>query len=310
MKVLFTGATGVLGRATIPRLISAGHDVRAVARSEKDRDWLEKLGARATKVDLFDGESIIHAVSGADTVVHFATSIPPLDEMPKRKSWEMNDRLRSEATNLLVDASIAEGASRFIQQSVTFFYADGADDWLDEGAAIAPPWDVLDSALDAEAHVERFKAAGGDGVVLRLGRLYGPGKASGDYVQALRSRRMPIVGSGDNYVSSLHTEDAATSVLAALTAPAGIYNVTDDEPFRSGELTEAMARAVGASSPRRVPAWMARLVAGKSAGLLTTSQRVSNRKLKELTGWSPAYPSAVDGWERLLDRSATDSTQV
>lgn len=296
MRILFTGATGVLGRETVPRLISNGTDVTALARSDEDAKWLEGLGARPVSVDLFDRRAVAEAMAGIDTVVHFATSIPALREMRKREAWRMNDRLRSEATRNLVDAAISEGASRFIQQSVTFFYAEGGDEWLDETASISPTWDVLDSAIEAEAHVERFTQTRGHGVVLRLARLYGPGRASRDQVEALQRRGLPIVGDGQNYVSSIHTRDAATAVVAGLTAPPGVYNVVDDDPARSAELTEAMAGAVGAKPPRRVPVWLARLAAGKSVSLLITSQRVSNRKLKDATGWAPSHPSAIEGW--------------
>ena len=64
MKILFTGATGVIGRASLPRLIGAGHEVTAVYRSPDDRQWLEDVGARAIDVDLFDSDVVALAVSG------------------------------------------------------------------------------------------------------------------------------------------------------------------------------------------------------------------------------------------------------
>lgn len=300
MKVLFTGATGVLGQASVPLLVADGHDVTGVARSSADPDRLAEAGARSIEADLFDAESVHQAMSGIDTVIHFATSIPPQSAMSKRSSWETNDRLRSTATELLVDAAIANGVERFIQQSVAFAYADGGDDWLDESSKIDPVWDVLESALVAESHVGRFRASGGTGVVLRLARLYGPGSASREFLEAVRNRSMPIVGGGDNYLSSIHSHDAATALAAAISAPDGTYNVADDGPMRSADNLTTLAAALSAPTPRRVPTWLARFAMGKATGMLTVSHRVSNRAFKSATGWQPAFPTAVEGWEQVV----------
>ena len=300
MRVLFTGATGVLGRAAVPQLVAAGHEVIAVARSDDDATWLSNTGAVPRWVDLFDPSAVHAAMGGVETVVHHATSIPPLKSMANRKAWQANDRLRSDATSILVDAATANDVARFVQQSITFIYADGGDSWLDETAPIAPTWDVLESALDAEANIDRFRDSGGAGVTLRLSRLYGPGPASAAYIASVAKRKLPIVGDGQNYVSSLHTHDAATATLVALTAPAGTYNISDDEPQRAADHTTTLAELLGAPEPRRVPGWLARLVAGDTITLLTTSQRISNSRFKESTGWEPKFPSATAGWQDVL----------
>jgi nucleoside-diphosphate-sugar epimerase len=216
--------------------------------------------------------------------------------MGKRQNWAMNDRLRSEATRHLVDAAMKREVERFIQQSVVFVYADGGEDWLDESSSIEPVWDVLDSALGAEAEVDRFRTHGGLGVVLRLARLYGPGAASHEYVESVRSRSLPIVGKGDNYVSSIHVFDAATALAAAIAAPDGTYNIGDDLPMRSGENLRALVAALGAPDPRRIPKWLAKLALRKAAEILTVSHRAKNDAFKSATGWQPGFPSAVEGW--------------
>ncbi len=300
MKVLFTGATGVLGREAVPMMVANGHDVTGVARNRDDETWLDSVGARPRVVDLFDMASIRDAMAGTDTVIHYATSIPAQTAMTKRRSWETNDRLRAEGTRDLVDAAIAAGVERFVQQSITFFYADGGDEWLDESSPIAPQWEVLESALVAEENVDRFRNAGGTGVTLRLSRLYGPGRASSDYIASVANRKLPIVDGGTNFISSLHTRDAATATVAALSAPDGIYNVSDDEPQRSGEHMRTLAQLLDAPEPRRVPIWLARIVSGRAVAFLTTSQRVSNASFKQATGWQPEFPSSTEGWENVV----------
>ncbi len=300
MKTLITGATGAIGREAVPRLIGAGHEVTGVARTESGRSWLTEVGARPVDVDLLDAGSVAAAVAGNDAVLHFATAIPPQDALTKRASWETNDRLRTEATAHLVDAALEHGIGTFVQESITFVYADGGGRWLDEDATIQLVWDILDSALDAEREVDRFAAGGGRGITLRLSSLYGPGRASGAYVASVAARKIPLVGNGEQYISRLHTHDAGTAIAAALDAPAGVYNVSDDEPLTARRDLEVLADLIGAKPPRRVPRWLARQVAGPAANLLAISHRVANKHFKDATGWLPRYPSAVEGWQDVV----------
>lgn len=305
MRILFTGATGVVGRRAVPLLTEAGHEVHAVYRSDKDRQWVESAGATPIRLDLFDTDAVHEAANGVDAIVHFATSIPPLMEMRRRSAWDANDRLRSIATKNLVAAALKNETGRFIQESVTFFYRDSGDGWIDEGTAVEPSWEVLDSALVAEGYVSQFTSSGGIGVSLRLASLYGPGRASAEYVAGVTARRFPVVGTGGNYVSFLHADDAATAVVAALEAPAGIYNVTDDQPVLAGEAVKSLAGKLGAKTPRQFPRWVAGLALGGAAKLLTNSQRVSNAHFKRATGWQPRFRSVLTGWDDVVADSTT-----
>lgn len=295
MKIFVAGATGVIGTELIPRLVDAGHDVTGISRTKSDHDQLEGSGARPVSVDLFDPDRLTTAAAGSDVVMNLATSIPPLAKMGRRRAWRVNDRLRSEGAANLVDAAIDVGATRFIQPSVAFIYADGDSAWMTENAPIDRPVSVMRSALEAEASASRFTRDGGVGVVLRLGRLYGPGRASAELVEMLRRGRGIVVGDGSNYVPNLHVVDAATAHVAALDVPAGIYNVVDDNPVRSLELAMAQAEAVGGKPPRRIPAWVGRLLMGDTVRVLADSQRVSNSRFKAASGWSPSYPDAISG---------------
>jgi hypothetical protein len=85
------------------------------------------------------------------------------------------------------------------------------------------------------------------------------------------------------------------AVAAALTLPAGTYNVVDDEPLTKGEYADALTRAAGKSSWVRVPGRLA-LLMGDRLTSLTPSLRVSNRRFRRLANWVPTYPSAREGW--------------
>ena len=307
MRVLFTGATGVIGQWTIPHLLANGHEVRAVARNSDAHRRLARLGAQPISANLFDPEEVTLAVEGVDAVINMATAIPPEHRMTKRDAWSMNDRLRSDATRVLIDAAIAGGAERFIQQSISLVYADGRDRWIDEQSPVDPVWEVLDSALDAESHVRRFTEQGGDGVSLRFSGLYGPGRVSDQFIAAVRARKMPIVGGGDNYVSHLHIADVATSIVAALAVPAGTYNVSDVCPVTRREDLDSLAAVLDAAPPRSIPGWLARIAAGPASRLLTVSHRISAARFTDATGWQPIKTSVVSGWQGVVGPAVTAS---
>jgi nucleoside-diphosphate-sugar epimerase len=296
MNVLVTGATGVIGRQAVPRLLQAGHDVAGVARSDAGAGWLRAVGATPVQVDLFDPAT----VAVANAVVHLATAIAPLARMRRPNAWRTNDRLRTHATRNLVDAAIAAGAEVLVQESISFVYPDGGAAWLDESATVDPPVAGTRSALVAEAETDRFASAGGRRVALRMARLYGPGRASAELADMVLARRAFVVGHGGNYVSSLHVDDAETAVAAALTVPSGIYNVGDDAPATALRWTASLAAALGAPPPRRLPVWVARRLLGGMADLLAVSQRVSNQAFCQGASWEPRYRSVEAGWPRAV----------
>lgn len=296
--VFVTGATGVLGRGVVARLTTAGHHVRAVARTPEREALLARLGAEPVAVDLFDADAVRRAVAGCDTVLHLATSIPPIHRVRSREAWADNDRLRRDATAVLVDAALAEGVTTLVAESITFVYADGGDAWLDEDAPVeVPEGSPLRSALALEAAVAGFTAAGGRGIVLRFGMFAGPEARSTD--EALRTARAGAaftVGRPGAFAAAIHTDDAADAVVAALDAPPGVYNVVDDEPLTRRAHNDAFTDAFGLRRGRFVPEAVARAVGGPGAAALSRSQRVSNRRFRDATGWAPRHPDARAAW--------------
>src|SRR6266542_179545 len=292
MKVFVAGATGVLGRPTVRALIEAGHEVRGTARGPEKAEMLRSLGADPVEVDLFDPVAVRAAVVGSEAVLHFATKIPPIMRMRWKGAWRENDRLRSLASRHLVDAAIAAGASVFLYESITFIYGEHGDDWIGEDGSLSISWASLKSTLDAERETKRFTEAGGRGVSLRYAAFYASyAQSTLDTIRLARRRMFPVPGDGSNFFSSIHVDDAATVAVAALQAPAGVYNVADDEPLRMRDYAKAITDAFGLKPPRRVPKWLFRLVGGGPAKYLLSSQRVTNARFKENTGWAPKYRS-------------------
>src|SRR5215218_3827794 len=151
--VFVTGATGVLGRATVPQLLASGYTVRALSRGEANDASIRALGAEPVRGDLFDPVSLARAVAGADAVLHLATRIPPSSEMRRRSAWVENDRIRAEGTKNLVDAALEAGAHVFVYPSFAFVYPNSGDSWIDAASTPVDPIDILHSTISAEREV-------------------------------------------------------------------------------------------------------------------------------------------------------------
>lgn len=300
MRIFLAGGTGAVGRPALAALIAAGHEVTAAVRNPEKRAQVEAAGAVPVVVDLFDPEAVAGAVAGHEAVVNLATSVPPLAAAARRSAWAAHDRLRTEASGHLVDAALAAGAARVVQESIVFVYPDGGDRWLDAATTEADPAALTASALVAEGHVARFTAAGGTGVVLRFGMFYGPGTAhSTALLRAARWGVALVAGPADAYTSSIHVDDAGAAVAAALGAPAGIYDVVEDEPATRREYAAALASAAGRRRTVRVPGRLARY-SGAQGQVMGRSQRVSNRRFREATGWAPRWRNVGEGFATLV----------
>ena len=297
MRVFLTGATGAIGPATVRGLLKQGHQVRAVARSDDKAAKLRALGAEPVAVDLFDGDAVKGAVDGCEAVLHLATNVPRLRRMATKKGWDTHNRLRTTATQLLVDAARTTGASKFVKESVTFLYPDRGDAWIDESALPDETIALLQPTIAGERIIDRFTAGGGQGVVLRFGSFYGPtARMIDESLRLARWRTSMVAGKPEAYVSSIHTDDVASAAVAALDAPPGIYNVVEDDPVTRRDYLDVFAAAFGLRKLRPVPSWAMRLGGGSAAEAVIRSQRVSNKKFRDATGWSPRYPSVRVGW--------------
>jgi nucleoside-diphosphate-sugar epimerase len=312
VRIFIAGGTGVVGRQLIPLLVNRGHRVVATARTAEKAAALEVAGAVATEVDGLDRSAVLRAVIAArpDVVVHQMTALATVTSFKDLDAaLTLTNRLRTEGTDHLLAAARAAGARRFVAQSFTGWpnAREGGRVKTEEDPLDPYPAPTMVQTLEAIRTLERAVLGASDlaGVVLRYGAFYGPGTslAPGGYVvEALRKRRLPIIGDGTGVWSFSHIADVAEATRLAIEGgPPGLYNVVDDDPAEVAVWLPQLARVIGARPPYRIPVWLGRLAAGEVGVRMMTEQRgSSNAKAKRLLGWQPAYSSWRDGFSRGL----------
>jgi len=300
MRVFVAGATGAIGTRLVPLLVERDHEVIGTSRSPERADRVRALGAEPVVLDLLDPAAVRKAIAAArpEAIVHQATALAGLRDFRNfDRSFAETNRLRTQGTDALLAAAREAGVSRFIAQSFAGWpYARTGGPVKSEDDPLDPnPAPSMRETHAAIRYLERAVTAAG-GVALRYGGFYGsPDDAQ---LEAVRKRRLPIVGDGGGVWSFVHLEDAATATVLVLERGAsGIYNVVDDEPASVREWLPALAAAIGAKPPRRVPRWLARIVAGEAGVTLMTEIRgASNAKAKRDLGWTLRYPSWRQGF--------------
>jgi nucleoside-diphosphate-sugar epimerase len=311
MKVFVAGGSGAIGRHLIPMLVEAGHSVVALVRTPEKGESIRAAGAEPVIGDLLDEGSVRAAVRDAapETVVHQATALSGLSGNPRRfdREFTTTNRLRTEGTDHLLRAAREAGARRLIAQSF------GGWPYVREGAPVKTEDDPLDpnppaAARESLAAIRYMEASvtgaeGVEGFALRYGGFYGPGTglARGEespFVDTIRKRRFPILDGGTGVWSFVQIQDAARATVAAVERGApGIYNVVDDDPAPVAEWLPALAEALDAKPPRRLPVWLGRIVGGELAvSLMTQVRGASNAKAKRELGWQLEFPSWREGF--------------
>lgn len=303
MRVFVAGGSGVIGQRLVPQLIARGHQVTATTTNADKLDLLQQLGADAFVMDGLDAASVGEAVAaaGPDAIVNQMTGLS--EEHAGRPNPRRMDRffaatnqLRSDGIDHLLAAADATGVSHVVTQS------HASMNGVRTGGRVKTEEDPLEvmEGTKAVRHLEDIVVAAG-GAVLRYGGFYGAG-TNGDQIKFVRKRLLPLVGGGTGYFSWVHLDDAASAtVLAVETTAQGVFNIVDDEPAPVSEWLPHLAACAGAKPPRRIPAWLARMVAGEMmVGMMIEGRGFSNAKAKRELGWKLDHPSWRQGFEKEL----------
>jgi nucleoside-diphosphate-sugar epimerase len=301
MHVFVAGATGVLGRRLVERLADRGHNVTGLTRDDAGGRTVESRGGTAVRGDVTE-ESVRKSVGNADCVVHAATAVPT--GKPSAEDWARDRRVRREGARNLASAAAERGA-RYVGQSVTWVARPDGGGEFGPGNSPNPT-----RATRASAEAEReARDNHSDPVLLRCGWYYGPESAhTRQFGEQLLAGRMVVPGQGwlgrdSATLSYLHTRDAARAFVAAIEGDAtGTYHVVDDQPARVGDFLRALADALDAPQPRRVPGWLLRPVLGKdTVRILTTDTVTANDQFCEAFDWAPSVPDCRAGAERVAE---------
>lgn len=308
MKIFITGATGVLGRPTTRLLAARGHEVWALVRNEERAALAHQLGAHPIVGDLFDAEFVRTALrdvaEAGGAVLHLATAIPKKTN-PRTRDWAMNDRVRREGTRNLLEAVRGQKLHSFVLQSIAFLYGDTRGLWKREEDPL--PRRVarnLRSAVELEqAGLQAYQLYETPVVILRGALFYGPeAYSTRAMLDAIRHRRLPIIGSGEQYWHYIYVDDMARGCVIAAESPAPgeIFNVADDWSFHARDLLNYLAVQLNAPAPLTLTGAVARLLGGSTAALMMQSARFRTDKIKRMLGWTPQYPTYREGFAEIL----------
>jgi len=306
MNIFVTGATGVLGKSLVPRLVKAGYTVSAMSRTPENDDRLRRAGAHPVQVDLFDVEALKQALAGHEAIYHLATEIPPSTQIGRSSAWLENDRLRRDGARNLVEAALAVGTVQtIIYPSFDFLYPSSGDTWLDAQATPVKTA-TLSSTVEAEEAVARFAESDPTkqrrGISLRLGAFYGPeAPSSWEMLDYARKGIGALPGARAGYLPQIWLQDAISTLLLALMepVPSGVYDIVDDEPVTRAQMFTLLAHAVGRKRLFVLPDLLMRMMAGAKYADMSRSLRISNRLFKAVSSWQPSVPTARIGWEQL-----------
>lgn len=299
MRIFVAGASGVIGRQLVPLLESAGHTVIGMARTVRG-----EMGSTTVAADAMDRDAVFRAVeqSEPDAIVNMLTAIPDRIN-PKRidQDFAATNELRVHGTTNLLYAAQRAGVSHFISQSIAFGYEPRQSVLADEKAALwHDPPKPFATIMEGVKRLESITLAG-HGTVLRFGHLYGPETGftyDGWFFKEVQRGKMPMVGDGTATFSFLHTYDAASAIVAALsTKQSGIFNIVDNEPTQVREWLPELARMLGAPAPKRLPVLLAGLAMGSwGVAYMTRLRGADNTRAKTELNWHPTYASWRDGF--------------
>lgn len=292
-----TGASGFLGGVVCDELLQRDHEVHALVR----REGSQPPGTAALAGDLTDAGSLRSAVESVapECVVHLAA------EIASQRDPAKVERVNVDGTRSLIAACEAAGVRRIVFSS-TVVTGDAKGAVLDEETELPVETAYGRSKQEGERLLRESTL---EEVIIRPSHVYGPG---GWFVEEFVDRirqpgRFAVIGAGENWWDVVRVEDVARACVdAAERAPAGaLYHVVDDQPITFYDFVALAATALGKGPPRRIPAWLARVVAGADpVRAVTRSAKSSNAHIKSELGWEPRFPTAREGVPDAIARLA------
>lgn len=300
VRVVVAGGTGVIGRAAVPALREAGHEVAVLSRTAAQESQILAAGAVPLPGDVLDVDSMAAACQGADAVVNLASAVPVCIATLAPGAWRRDDRLRTEGVRNVVEAARRAGVRRVVQQGASFVYADRGDAWIREDGALDIT-SATEPVAVGESLVQDYSCGSRTGVVLRFGAIVGDDPRTRHLLRTAARGRAVGTGEPEGWSHVVHTDDLGSAVLAALHAPSGVYNV-GAEPVRRRDVVQAIAVAAGvdpvAYLHQAFVGPLRRRLAGHRLEPLARSLRVCSEHFSAQTGWRPTRSTLGVDWLR------------
>lgn len=291
MHFVVTGGTGFVGSELVRQLLARGDRVTVLTRGSSSGN----AGAEARTWNPLEPGDWMHAVEGADAVVHLAGKNLFDARWTDRHLAECLQS-RARPTELLAQA-IAAAQNKppvFVSCSAVGIYGmKRGGEVLEETARAGDPSSdpLVRITLAWEAAAEPARAVGVRVVHPRMGIVLGKGEGVlGKLELPFRAFVGGPLGDGEQYVPWIHVRDAAAALLHGVSAPSmhGPYNVCAPTPVTMKALTETLGRVLARPSFFRVPAPILKLALGRAAEAVLTGQRAVPRVL-EASGFAFAF---------------------
>lgn len=315
VKILVTGASSLIGRQTVTRLVDRGDEVRTLQRRPSGLQVDEVLGS------VTDPDALARACAGVDAVVHLAARVGVTG------TWTEFERVNVDGTAMLLDTARRAGVGGFVHVSSPSVAHTGRP-LVGAGADPADPAGTTGHYATSKAIAERAALAATSDempvVAIRPHLVWGPGDTQlvGRIVERARRGMLALVGAGTALVDTTYVDNAADALIAAIDRSRLIGGealvVSNGEPRPVAELVHRIVRAAGIDwSERRVPVavakgggavaeqvWSATKRAGDPpmtsflAEQLSTAHWFDQRHTRSSLAWQPDV-SLAEGFDRL-----------
>jgi nucleoside-diphosphate-sugar epimerase len=279
MRVLITGATGLLGGHLIKELQQRGEDIRALVLPIENADKLEKQGVEVVRGDITDASTLEPAVKDVELVFHLAGMMGVWRPLADYRLVNV-----SGSENLYKTAQKA-GVRRYVHTSSHTVYGLGYGRFLTEKDALRPDPDPYSlTKAEGDRMMRRLMLNSKvETVILRPGTFFGPGDRLhfGRMAQKMKDGKGVIIGRGDNALPFCYVTDVVQGFLLAAyheKAPGNVYNITNDHPLTQLEMFNAIADAVDGVRPTRhlpyLPIYYGSIVAEKVVARVTRTKPI------------------------------------
>jgi nucleoside-diphosphate-sugar epimerase len=288
MRIFVTGASGWIGSAVVPELISAGHQVLGLARSDASAAAVAGLGAEVLRGDLNDTDVLRAGAIGSDGVIHLAFVVPSVTEAATRTDAQAIETFA---------ASLAGSGKPLVISGATLVTPGRPTTERDELIAAGPIAARIANMRAALAAADRGVRPS---LVMLPRSVHGQGERHGFVPQLIAMARAKgvcgYIGDGASRWPAVHVKDAASLYrLAIEQAPAGaVLNAVGDEGVPVREIAEAIGRHLNLPA-RSLPAAEYQ---GMLVFLLSTDMPASSAITQELMGWKPTHPGLIEDIEQ------------